>query len=251
MAFGIPSPESQPFIDSLLVTQHGNTILLGLIITMIMGALVGWLAQSRIRYYRTTKMQVRERKIRAKHLLRILEGLVRTNCDTRVRQLLGERLIEIIEEIMDINPAESGVKIIYAATQKLMTLPPQQTVYKSSKAENNHEVKDIQNLILASIAQIKKLPRRGKCTYFEARQLQEHLKMIYVQVEVDANIVRADLAAESGDRVTASTHYRIAQSKLAQSKYHGKEKRQQMVEIGNTIRALYSNSQDQDKKAAS
>lgn len=239
MSFGIAEPETMPFFESLLMQDKGTTILISLAAVMVVGTLIGWLAQSRIRYYRQIKLRVAERKIKAKQLFYILEGLARTSCDPRVRQLIGERVLSYIEQIMDINPKEPGVKIIFSATQKVMALPAKNTCYDVSIADNDGDIKHLQRLVLAAIAQIKKLPRRGSVTHSESRELELHLKMIYVQIEVDAHLQKADLAAEAGDKGTAGNHYRIAQNKLAQSRYHGKGKREKMVEIGNTIRAMF------------
>lgn len=238
MSFGIPEPQNTPFFASLVHDQSA-AILVGLILVMITGALIGWLAQSRIRYFKRIKLRVASRKIQAKHLIQILEGLARTSCEQRVRELIGERLLEIIEQIMDINPIEPGVKVIHAATQRLMVLPAKQTTYDLSVADSDSDIKHLHRIILATIAQIKKMPRRGLVTYSECQALEKHLKMIYVQIEIDAHLQKADLAAEANDRGTASNHYRIAQNKLAQSKYHGSGKRDKMAEIGATIRALF------------
>lgn len=242
MSFGIAVPESTPLFQTLLFTQQGPTLLFAIGGIMLSGTLIGWFAQLRIRYFRKIKLRVAERKLRAKQLIRILEGLARTNCDQRVRQILGERLVVIIEQIMDINPNEAGIKIIHAATQKLMQLPAKQTTYDSSPVESHSDVKQLQKLVLAAIAQLKKLPRHGVLTYTECKSLEAHLKMIYVQIEVDAHVQKAEVAEEAGDKTLAGYHYRAAQNKLAQSKYHGSDKREKMVELGNLIRALFDNS---------
>ena len=215
-------------------------VLVALSLAMFTGVLVGWFAQTRIRYFQRVKLRVSERKIRAKHLIQILEGLARTSCEQRVRELVGERLLEIIEQIMDINPIEPGVKIIHAATQRLMVLPARQMTHDISVADSDSDIKHLQKITLAALAQIKKMPRRGLITYSECKSLEEHLKMTYVQIEVDAHIQKADIAAEADDKGTASNHYRIAQNKLAQSRYHGPEKRETMAKIGATIRGLFN-----------
>ncbi len=243
MTFGIAPPEKVSFFENLLMQDTGPTILMALGFMLLAGSLIGWFAQKRIKYYRNIKMKVIERKIKAKQLMHILEGLAKTNCDQRIRELLGQRLLEIIEHIMDINPIEPGVKVIYDATQKLMKVPARQTTYDLNIASNDKEVRHLQKLILAALAQIKKMPRRGFITYSECKELEKNLKMAYVQVEVDAHIQQAELSTEMEDRMLASNHYRIAQNKLAHSKYHGKEKREKMVELGERIRALFERNE--------
>ena len=171
--------------------------------------------------------------------MQVLEGLARTSCDQRVRELIGESLIEVIEQIMDINPMENGVKIIHPAVQKLMSLPSKQITHDISIADSDVDIRHLQKLTLAALAHLKKLPRRGHITYSECSSLERHLKMIYVQIGIDAHLQKADLAAESGEKGTAGYHYRIAQNKLAQSRYHGPDKKQKMIQIGDTIRSLF------------
>lgn len=239
MSFGIAPPENPSFFENLLIQDTGSTVMISLTAILLISAMLGWFAQNRIRYYRQIKLRVLERKIKAKHLIKILEGLAKTNCDQRVRELLGQRLLELIEHIMDINPQEPGVKIIHDAAQKLIALPARQTTHDIAPAHTDAEVKSLQNLVLAALAQIKKMPRRGWLTYSECKTLETHLKKTYIQVEIDAHIQCAELAHETGDRMLASNHFRIAQNKLAYSKYHGKEKKEQMTKIGDSIRALF------------
>jgi len=237
MSFGIAEPTTS-LIPSAVLFWPMEQVLGSMVGLCILGVLIAGLAQRQLRRYRKIKLRVGHVKICAKQLLTILNELEHTGVSRRIRELLALRLTEHIETILDINPNEPGVKVVLAAVQRLVFEPlaePQRL-----PADSDGKVKRRQRAILATIAQISKLPRRGMITYTEAKSLAYELKAEYLDIAIAAHLHHADMAKEQGDRNMASTHYRIAQNKLAQSRYHGEKRRERMQAIGDQLREMFT-----------
>ncbi len=216
-----------------------KNILLSLAAITLLSLGVSAFAKSRYEYHKNTNLAIQKKKIKVKQLQEIIEGLSKTACMPEIRIALQKVLIETLGEIKDISPSYPGIDIVIAAANQLSSVAPERIVGPVKACETDHEIATQQKLVLAAIAQIKKLPAIGKCTYAEVKTWEEHLKMMYVQIDIDAHLAYAEEALNNSDKAGAANHFRIAQNKLAQSRYHGENKKDLMIALGDRIRDLY------------
>lgn len=211
----------------------------GLVVLTIAAVVASYFANQRYIETSVKKRNLKALKLRALQLQEVLEGLARTTCNMNVRQAIGECMIDTLRDIKDTDAEHPGIDMVIEATHQLMELPPKSLIDNDGPAESDREIKKLQGFILIAIAQIKKLPDMGRITHADAQEWVLHLHMLYVQVEVDAHIMQGQKALSLGDKGDASTHFRIAQTKLIQSKYHGSSKKAEVEKVGAMIRSVY------------
>ncbi|MBL4867168.1 MAG: hypothetical protein JKY67_12430 [Pseudomonadales bacterium] len=214
-------------------------ILGGLVLLAIIAVIGSSIANQRYIESSVKKRNLKSLKYRALQLQEILEGLARTTCNMDVRQALSECMIDTLRDIKDTDPQHPGIDVVMEATRQLLSLPPKSLIEHDGPAESDSEIKKLQGFILAAIALVRKLPEMGRITHADCQEWVLHLHMLYVQVEVDAHIMQGNKALSLGDKGDASTHFRVAQTKLVQSKYHGESKKKEIAKIGDMIRSVF------------
>ncbi|MBV1882577.1 MAG: hypothetical protein KUG82_13145 [Pseudomonadales bacterium] len=216
------------------------TALGGLIILAIAAIIASSMANQRFIEASEKTRNLKALKYRALQLQEILEGLARTTCNVEIRHALSECMLDTLRDIKDTDPEHPGIDVVMEAARQIMSLPPKSLVNNDGPAESDGEIKKLQGYILAAVALVRKLPEMGRITHADAQGWASHLHMLYVQVEVDAHMMKGHKALSLGEKGDASTHFRVAQTKLIQSKYHGENKKLEIEKIGEIIRGIFN-----------
>lgn len=210
-----------------------------LVAVIVVSIVLSGIAHRRHKAQELLRLQTKRAKKNAAEIQTIFENIAPIGCDKKLYEILGKSWIEFLSLAKKHSPDDPEVPVTLRHAEKLITdtltgkIEPQ-------PALSDGKIQAYQRAVTNTLTHMKKLTSQNKLNSHDLDDWSLYLKKKYVEVEVDAHIAQAERCMDNNDKAGASTHYRVAQNKLIQSKVHGDEKTTRITEIGKMADSIYA-----------
>lgn len=211
-----------------------------LVTVIVVSIVLSGIAHKRHKAQELIRLQTKRAKKSAAEIQTIFENIAPIGCDKNLYEILGKSWIEFLVLAKKHSPDDPEVPVSLRHAEKLITdtLTGQIEI---KPALSDGKIQSYQRAVTNTLTHMKKLTSQNRLSTSDLDDWSLYLKKKYVEVEVDAHIAQAERCLSNDDKAGASTHFRVAQNKLIQSKVHGDDKATRIAEIGRMADSIYAN----------